>query len=253
MVLNQPSANSASWRPHRARRIERAHAARARHSVSTPFTGLVDAGDRDAVVRARPAVAGVDQLRLARRLASEQLDDGCRAHLGLRIGREGRLRHAAGDNGIADARGCWARAWTRTSPGRSDTSRASATPASSAMLPAFCGGMTLATAALCLPKSVTSVMSPTSTEVTLPPPDSAYPFEMVRIKLLPGGLEQPLLGERILGVEQDELRFRLPGLQVVRDQAGALVGAGRAAERIGRRRHDDEAAILHRFQLPPQQ
>src|SRR6516162_4512291 len=47
----------------------------------------------------------------------------------------------------------------------------SAPPAISAMRAAFCGGMTLATSALCRPKSVTSVIAPTSTEVTLPPLD----------------------------------------------------------------------------------
>ena len=48
----------------------------------------------------------------------------------------------------------------------------SATPATSAMRPAFCGGMTLATLAWCLPKSVTSVRVAASTEVTLPPLES---------------------------------------------------------------------------------
>src|SRR5215831_15617745 len=48
----------------------------------------------------------------------------------------------------------------------------SATPAVSAMRAAFCGGMTLATSALCRAKSVTSVIAQTSTEVTLPPFDN---------------------------------------------------------------------------------
>ena len=48
----------------------------------------------------------------------------------------------------------------------------STTPAISAMRAAFCGGMTLATSALCVPKSVTSVLLATSTAVTLPPLDS---------------------------------------------------------------------------------
>src|SRR6266849_4102774 len=48
----------------------------------------------------------------------------------------------------------------------------SAAPAVSTNRPAFCGGMTLATSALWRPKSVTSVISPTSTDVTLPPFDS---------------------------------------------------------------------------------
>src|SRR5215470_20173567 len=49
----------------------------------------------------------------------------------------------------------------------------SATPAIWAMYPAFCGGMTFATVALNLAKSVVSVISEGSTEVTLPPLDSA--------------------------------------------------------------------------------
>ena len=130
---------------------------------------------------------------------------------------------------------------------------ASATPATSAMRPAFCGGMTLATAALCLPKSVTSVISRDVDRGDLAALGQRHPFQVVGIELLPGVLEQPLLGEGVLGVEHDQLRLRLPGLEVVGDQAGALVGAGRAAERIGRRRHDDDAAVLHGLELAAQQ
>ena len=45
----------------------------------------------------------------------------------------------------------------------------SATPAWAAMAPAFCGGITLATAALWRAKSVTKVSVAGSTDVTLPP------------------------------------------------------------------------------------
>jgi hypothetical protein len=48
----------------------------------------------------------------------------------------------------------------------------SATPATSAMRPAFCGGITLATAASWRPKSVTSVLLSGSTLITLPSFDS---------------------------------------------------------------------------------
>ena len=48
----------------------------------------------------------------------------------------------------------------------------SATPAAAAMRPARCGGMTLATAAWCAPKSVCTVLLAASTPVTLPPSDS---------------------------------------------------------------------------------
>ncbi len=45
----------------------------------------------------------------------------------------------------------------------------SATPACAAMAPAFCGGITLATAALWLANSVVRVSVAGSTDVTLPP------------------------------------------------------------------------------------
>src|SRR5713101_4167046 len=49
---------------------------------------------------------------------------------------------------------------------------ASVTPAAAAMPPAFCGGMTFATSALWVAKSVVRVIAPGSTDVTLPPADS---------------------------------------------------------------------------------
>ena len=66
-------------------------------------------------------------------------------------------------------------------------------------------------------------------------------------------LERGLLGERLLGVEDDELRFRLLGLQEVRDHARALVRPRRAAVGVARHRHDDGAAVLHRLELPHQE
>ncbi|MGY4161884.1 hypothetical protein ACVINW_007726 [Bradyrhizobium sp. USDA 4461] len=47
--------------------------------------------------------------------------------------------------------------------------------------------------------------------------------------------------------------LRLVRLQVMRDQAGALVRRRRAAQRRGRHRDHDEAAVLHRLELPAQQ
>ena len=121
------------------------------------------------------------------------------------------------------------------------------------MRPAFCGGITFATLALCLPKSVTSVFVAGVDRRHLAAARQRHPFQVIRIELLPGILEQALLGELVLGIEHDELGARLPGLEVMRDQAGALVGPGRTAERIGRRRHHDEAAVFHRFELAAQQ
>ncbi len=129
----------------------------------------------------------------------------------------------------------------------------SATPASSARRPAFCGGMMLATAALYLSKSVASVRVATSTEVSAPPFGDRNPFDHAGIELLPGRLEQPLHGEAVLGVEHDHLGARLFGLEIVRDQAGALVGRRRTARRIDRRGDHHGAAVGHGFKLPAQQ
>ena len=129
----------------------------------------------------------------------------------------------------------------------------SATPAAAAMRPARCGGMTLATSALCSPNSVTKVRRRRIDRRHLAAGRQADPLDQARIELAPGRLEQPLLGEHVLGVEDDELRARLPRLEVMGDEARPLVRPRRAAERIGRRRDDDRAAVGHGFELTPQQ
>src|SRR6266511_2973012 len=73
------------------------------------------------------------------------------------------------------------------------------------------------------------------------------------IERLPGVLEQALLGEGILGVKNDQLRFRFFGLEIVGDQACPFVWPGRTAEGIGGRRHHHRAAVIHRFELTAQQ
>ena len=102
IVLNQPLAKFASS----SRALRGAFAGL---TPPAPFTSascavarLVDAGDRDAVVGRHQTVAGVDQPRLLRLLAGEQLGDRGGANLGLRIRRERRFRHAAGNAGVAD-------------------------------------------------------------------------------------------------------------------------------------------------------
>ena len=113
--------------------------------------------------------------------------------------------------------------------------------------------MTLATAALCRPKSVTSVAGRGVHRGDVAALGQRHPLEQARVQLGPGGLEQPLLGERVLGVEHDQLGARLLRLEIVRDQARALVGPGRAAERIRRRCDHDEPAVRHGLELPAQQ
>ena len=107
----------------------------------------------------------------------------------------------------------------------------SVAPAISAMRPARCGGMTLATWAVWLPKSVIMRVGRGIDDVHLAALRQRHPFDHSRIELLPGVLEQALLGKGVLGVEDEQLRARLFGLQIMRDQAGALVrspaGSGR--------------------------
>ena len=84
------------------RRIDRADPARTVDIGQLPVRRMVDAGDRDPVIRRDQAVAGVDQLWRRRRFAVQQRGDRVGADLGLGIGGEGRFRHRAGDRGIAD-------------------------------------------------------------------------------------------------------------------------------------------------------
>ncbi len=122
----------------------------------------------------------------------------------------------------------------------------SATPAWAAMAPAFCGGLVAAEFGRQRQRRGID-------RGHLAALAERHPFDHAGIEFGPAVLEQALLGEGILGVEQQQLRLRLPDLQPVGDQAGALVRAGRTAEGIGRRRHHDQPAILHRLQLPAQQ
>ena len=125
-------------------------------------------------------------------------------------------------------------------------------PAISAMRPAFCGGMTLATAALTLSKSVADRVGRGIDRGDLAAHRQRDPFE-VRIHLLPGVLEQALLGEGILGVEDHHLGARLLRLEIPGDEARALIRAGRATIRILRRHDHHDAAVLHRLDLAAQQ
>src|SRR5271168_514860 len=69
----------------------------------------------------------------------------------------------------------------------------------------------------------------------------------------PAVLEQILLEEGVLRIEDQNLRPRLELLEIVRDQRSALVGAGRATERVRWGNDDENAAVVHAFKLPSQQ
>ncbi len=73
-------------------------------------------------------------------------------------------------------------------------------------------------------------------------------FDHVLVVAIERLLEGRLLGKRHLGVEDDEFRFRFGLLQVIGDDAGALVRSRRAAVGHLRRGDDDGAAVFHFFQ-----
>ena len=79
------------------------------------------------------------------------------------------------------------------------------------------------------------------------------PLDHSRIVADPSVLEQILLEEAVLRIEDQDLRLRLELLEIVRDQRSALVGAGRTTERIRRGDDQENPAILHAFELPPQE
>ena len=79
------------------------------------------------------------------------------------------------------------------------------------------------------------------------------PFEDAGIQGGPGGLEQLLLAELVLGVQHQQLRARLVGLQIPCHQARALIGAGRAAIGVRGHRHHHGPAIRHGAELVAQQ
>src|ERR671913_159944 len=85
-----------------AHRLERTVAAGAGDVGQHALVGAIDASDGDAVVGRDQAVASVDQDRIDRLAPGQQLDDGRGADLGLGVGGEGRLGHAAHDGRIAD-------------------------------------------------------------------------------------------------------------------------------------------------------
>src|SRR5215212_8060064 len=213
-------------RAERARRVGRADAAGAFDVGQDAVRRLVHAGDRDAVIGRDEAVAGVDELRLGRRPAPEQggdrrVADDVDVRLQLRFEARRADRAPAGAVGgagrLGDAPGALRRDDVR------DRRLVSAEIGDEGL------GRGLDRRDLAAGRQ-------------------RHPFE-VRIELLPGGLEQALLRERVLGVEDDQLGARLLRLEEMGDQTRALVRPGRAAEGVRRRRDDNRAAILHGFEL----
>ena len=66
---------------------------------------------------------------------------------------------------------------------------------------------------------------------------------------LPAVLEQPLLGEFLLGVDDQDLCRRIGLIQNMGHHRNPLVGPRRAAERVGRRDHAIDAALRHGLDL----
>ena len=127
-------------------------------------------------------------------------------------------------------------------------------PAFTAISPARCCGMTLATSAFTfLPALVTISLVLGSRLTTAIVVDLGRQVQLddVLVVLVEGLGEHGLLGEGLLGIEDDELRLGLLGLEVVGDHARPLVGAGRAAVGIAGHHHRHRAAVAHGNQLVP--
>src|SRR4029453_18642037 len=77
--------------------------------------------------------------------------------------------------------------------------------------------------------------------------------EYARIEAGPGRTEQRLFREGVLGIQEQQLGPRFVSLEVVRDEAGALIRAWRAAIRIVWSANDHQATVLHGLELTPQQ
>ena len=79
------------------------------------------------------------------------------------------------------------------------------------------------------------------------------PFDHRSVDFLPALHEQGHLGKLVLGIDDQDLRLRLLGLEIVGDHAGPFVRPGRAAERVAGRRQNDDPAVFHRLKLLAQQ
>src|SRR3974390_1473788 len=96
----------------------------------------------------------------------------------------------------------------------------SVAPAISAMRPAFCGGMTLATAALTLSKSVAIVLVAGSTGGTFPPIDSEthsrFGYICVQAFWNSRCFEKASLASRIITLERGFLALRYQAMRLAR-------------------------------------
>ena len=230
-----------------------ADAPRAFHIHQNASCWVVDVRHRDPVGGGDDGIACVQELGAGGRLAPQQQRHGAGADLGLGIGGEGGFGHGAGDGGIADHMHAGAQL-------RREGHGIDGAPA------ALVGHARRH-------RDATGLLGRDDIgHISLVPVEfghnhhvlhgdfrglaagaQRHPFKDARIKLLPGHLKQLLLGESVLGVEHDELRLRLMGLEIMGDQAGALIGAGRAAIGIGGNGHDDHAPIPHGLKLAAQQ
>ncbi len=120
-------------------------------------------------------------------------------------------------------------------------------------MPATCGGMILATLALNVSFAVLTDRPFKSTPVTPAGEFDRQPLDHSRIVAVPAVLEQILFKESVLRIEDQDLRPRLVLLEIIGDEASALVGAGRTAKRVWRGSDHKDAPILHCFELSAQQ
>ena len=212
--------------------------------------------DADRFGFADRAVAGIDRRQFGGRLAVHQRHDVDRADLGLRVGRIAGLRHrpAVGRQQCRIAEDV-----DVLVDGRLEGDRIDRAPAL-LVVREPCGDGNVAGA---LGRNhvgyrdlvVVEVVGDDYFGLGVDLGDLAADVrEDVLVVVVPGLGEQAFLRDYVgVGVEHDQLGLRLVLLEIARNQAGALVWAGRAAE--GHQRHADHhrAAILHRLQLLAQQ
>ncbi len=166
------------------------------------------AGDRDGVAGRDDAVAIARHRRGVRRGAGEQAHDRGGAQPAFDRGR--RTPTSAWSRQRRQSPMTWmffCFAAIRTSPRSTGHQPVrSTTPASAAILPAFCGGITLATAIFV---SIEIGLDGFLRHVDggdIAAVRQRLPFDHVGIKLLPRIEKQLLHGERVFGVEDDDLR-----------------------------------------------
>ena len=199
------------------------------------------------------AVAGVHDHRLrVRRIARQQVEDGCHRQLAVLVCHVSGFRHGRGrEDGVADdmhARGA----------GRFHGQPVDVHPAGVDQFQAGIAG----DVAGALRRDDVEHIGLECVELkdgrVAGDIDVAHfavrpVFQMILVQVVPGFDEQSLFRLHVfVGIQDDDFRFWLVRFEVIRDQTGAFVGAGRATVRRFRNAQGKDTAIGHGFQLAAQ-